>query len=77
MCTLTPRWLGIWPVLEILHDFVLTSTYVHVHEMVWIVSLAMAWCVNCELTQCSLFPCLKKAVYLDCNIFVQHDIHDF
>ena len=39
----------------------------------------MAWCVYCELTYswCRLFPGLTKAIYLDSDIIVQHDINDF
>ena len=44
-------------------------------QIVWIVSVA--WHVNFELILCRLFPGLKKAIYLDSDVVVQHDIHDF
>ena len=41
----------------------------------WVVWMDSRANVKCHL--CRLFPGLKKAIYLDSDVIVKHDIHNF
>lgn len=49
--------------------------YVCVHKLMWVVWMDSRANVKCHL--CRLFPGLKKAIYLDSDVIVKHDIHNF